>query len=122
ACGVRGAVRRAAGRGRVGVLGLGCLLVAGSTSAQDGSGRFELAGGVRWTGSLSAGKSDAEETTPSGAPSRLFATASEFAPAIGWDARVAAWLTRRVQAGAAFSYGTPSLRTRVTSDVEGAGS
>jgi hypothetical protein len=97
------------------------LFVAASASAQNAY-RFELSGGLNWTGPVSAGKVDANETTPNGGALRLFTTESDFAAAIGFDARVGIRATRKLQAEAQFSYARPMLKTRLTSDLEGASS
>jgi hypothetical protein len=93
---------------------------ASAASAQTGTtGRFEIGGGVRWTGVVALGESAATETRPGGDRFTLFGTNSRVDPAAGVDARAGVRLTRALQIEAAFGYRRPTLTTRITSDVEG---
>jgi hypothetical protein len=96
----------------------GCLVsIAAPAAAQ---GRFELAGGVRWTGTMAFDEVDANENTAGGGTRKLFATATSLRPATGADARMAVRLISGLRAEGAFVFAATDLATRVTGDTEGA--
>jgi len=83
-------------------------------------GRFEFAAGPRWTGGLSLAAGDASETTSTGTAFRLFTTSTTLAGATSLDARFGVRIARRLEAQVSGSFGEPTLRISVSSDVEGA--
>ncbi len=96
-----------------------CGLSASAAHAQtamDG-GRFEIAVGVAWTGSLSLGSVAATETSPS-AGFTLFSTSTELAAAPGVEARVGVRLTPVLEVEGSSSYAQPRLQTAVSGDFE----
>lgn len=97
---------------------------AGSSTAHaqtpgDGGGRFEIVGGVTWTGHVSLGTVAATETAPTGRFT-LFSTSTQLTSAPGVDARFGVRLTPALEVEAATSYARPRLQTAVSGDVEGA--
>ena len=68
---------------------------------------------------MGAGGGDATETSPSGSPYRLFATRSTLGPAVGGEGQIAVRVTRLVDVGFSTSFARSSLKTELTSDVEG---
>src|SRR6266540_6604984 len=90
-----------------------CLLVAAETSAQTPAvaraGRFEIAAGPQWQGTVGMGTADATLTAANGTRFTLFSTSSELARATGVEARVGARLTRRVDLEATLGYAVPAL-------------
>jgi hypothetical protein len=94
------------------------LLTASTARAQSGAqGRFEIAGGVLWTGHASMGAAGATEASPSGRFT-LFSTSTQLAAAAGAEARVGVRLTPVLEIEGASSYARPQLRTTISSDVE----
>jgi hypothetical protein len=95
-----------------------CAIVAAPARAQDAArGRFEIAAGVTWTGSMSLGTPAATETAPSGRFT-LFSTSTGLSSATGVEARVGVRLTPRVLVEASSAYSRPVLRAAVSGDVE----
>jgi opacity protein-like surface antigen len=108
------------------VAGIACAMVCGAVAgastvhAQTASGgRFEIAGGVTWTGHLSLGAAAATETAPGGRFT-LFSTSSELTAAPGVDVRVGVRITPAFEVEASSSYARPRLQTAVSGDAEGA--
>ena len=99
----------------------GGAAVARAQTVPAGSARFELSGGVAWTGTTSLGDRPATLTPLSGDRFRLFTTSNELASAPGIEAGFALAVSPSLDVFAAASYGRPSLRTEVGADVEGAG-
>jgi hypothetical protein len=95
------------------------LAVAAPASAQS---RFEIGGGVTWTGGFDAGGVDARETPnpPTGTPLTLFGTSSRVRSAPGAVARVAFYVTPRLAVEGLAAYSRPTLRTTILNDFEGA--
>ena len=83
------------------------------------AGRFDVAGGFRWTGGMFVGEQDAIETAPNSSSYRLFSTRTTLAPAPGLEGRVAVRVSRLVDAAFSTAFSRSDLRTSVTSDVEG---
>jgi len=97
-----------------------CAIAAAPARAQDAvSGRYEIAAGVTWTGSMSLGAAAAAETAPSGRFT-LFSTSTEVSSAAGVETRVGVRLTPRFAVEASASYSRPVIRTAVSGDVENA--
>jgi hypothetical protein len=84
-----------------------------------GAGKLEVAGGIRWTGSMSAGGTDATETAPNGNRFNLFAAQTTLPPATVFDGALSVRVARSFRVGFAVSYGGVDLRTRIASDAEG---
>lgn len=83
--------------------------------------RFEVSVGGLWLGGTDAGSDDAAlraNQTPA-APFTLFDTNTRIEPASGFDGRIGFWLTRTLAVEGGFLYVRPSVRTRVTGDIEG---
>jgi hypothetical protein len=84
--------------------------------------RFEASIGGLWIGGAGLGSTQADlrsnNLTPT--PFRLFSVETDAAAAPGFDARFGYWLTRTIAIEAGFVGVRPELRTRVTSDAEGA--
>jgi len=83
-------------------------------------GRFELAVGPAWLGSVSYGTSDATETAADGSRFRLFSTSTGLQSTPGIEARFGVRVTRVLQAEAEAAYGRPTLTTKITGDAESA--
>ena len=98
----------------------GILATPVSSGAQALPARFELDGGVRWTGPISVGRVDANETGADGRQYRLFTTTSDVGAAVGAEGRIGVRLTRSLRAEASASYTPAHLTTRIASDVEAA--
>jgi hypothetical protein len=97
------------------------LAAAASASAQDRlPGRFEVGGGVVWTGSASAGSSDAAESTSSGGSSTIFSTSTRLAGVAGIRIHAAVRVARAVDVEALATYSKPTLQTNVSGDIENA--
>jgi hypothetical protein len=97
-----------------------CLVFAGSgvAGAQAGSGNYEVAAGVSWSGAMPFGSADASLTSAAGGPFRLFSTSSELDAGSAFDVRFGRRITRAVQAEASASYSTPTLQTSISADAE----
>ena len=84
--------------------------------------RFEVSIGGLWIGGAGLGSTQADlrgnNLTPT--PFRLFAAETSAESAPGLDGRVGYWLTRSVGLEAGFVHARPELRTRISSDAEGA--
>jgi hypothetical protein len=94
--------------------------IAAPARAQDAvPGRFEIAAGVTWTGSMSLGTPAATETAPSGRFT-LFSTSTQVSSAAGVEARVGVRLTPRFVVEASSSYSRPVLRAAISGDAENA--
>jgi hypothetical protein len=101
---------------------LTCLaLIPAMVGAQPArpDGNVELSGGIRWTGSMNVGGTDATETAPNGNRFSLFAAGTTLPPAAVFDGGVSVRVTRSFRVGLAASFGGVDLRTRIESDVEG---
>jgi hypothetical protein len=97
------------------------LGAAASAFAQDPSpGRFELGGGLVWTGSASAGSSNATESTSSGGSSTIFNTSTRLTGVPGIRIHAGVRVTRALDVEALASYSKPTLETSVSSDIENA--
>jgi hypothetical protein len=81
-------------------------------------GRVEIQAGVSWLGSATAGARSATLTAASGGDLALFETASELGGSVLGGIGLGVRLSRALQAEAALSYGTPSLRSRISADRE----
>jgi hypothetical protein len=92
-------------------------LLPRDTPAQ-GPGRLELAAGGEWTGPLSLGDSPANARRANGGDFLLFDTDTELRAGRTVTGRVGVMLAGPLQLGVAAAYGTASLTTTVTSDVE----
>jgi opacity protein-like surface antigen len=101
------------------MVALAALMPAAAAAQPAGDGSLELAGGIRWTGKMSAGGSSATETAPGGNRFTLFEadTALESGAGLGVDAAVR--ISPSIDVGASMSFTSYNLRTRITSDVEG---
>jgi len=85
--------------------------------------RFEISGGVTWTGGFDAGGLDALETrNPSTGttPLTLFGTSSSVDAAPGVVARAAFFVTPRLAIEGLADFSRPVLRTTIVDDFEGA--
>lgn len=96
-----------------------CLPRAALAQSVAPGGTVQFAAGVRWTGAMSAGRSDANETAPGGSRFALFAAESTLTPAAGLEASLSVHLQPSIEAGVSVSIATSNLRTRISSDVEG---
>ena len=81
-------------------------------------GRFEIAAGAAWIGSLSLGSRDANETTSTLTTARLFGTSTALAGAPAVEGRVGVRLTRSLMVEGEASVARPELRVEITNDVE----
>jgi len=99
------------------VLVLASFAVAPPVFAQS---RFEIGGGVTWTGGFDAGGLDALETRPGAGstPLTLFATDSRVTAAAGVRAHAAWFLTPRLAIEGAGEYSRPALETTISNDFE----
>jgi len=96
------------------------LAVASPAAAQS---RFEISGGVTWTGGFDAGGLDAQETrNPSTGttPLTLFRTSSRVDSAPGASARAAFYVTPRFALEGLAEFSRPTLRTTILDDFESA--
>jgi hypothetical protein len=95
---------------------------AAQTAADRPVRRFEAAAGALWLNGAALGSGDAvlRANQVPGGDFTLFATETRAAAAPGFDARLGYWLTRTVALEAGFAFMQPALRTRITSDAEGA--
>jgi hypothetical protein len=111
----------AAVRSAVPVVVLLIAVAPGRAIAQgpEPSGAVDLAVGLQWTGGTTIGRMDATETSPGGGRYQLFATRSTLAPATGIDGSLGVRLSRAIEVGVASSFARSSLRTQISSDVEG---
>ena len=84
--------------------------------------RFDVSFGGTWIGGAGLGSTNAEiranNVTPT--PFRLFTAETRMAPAPGWGATVAYWLTRTIAVEGGIVRLRPEMRTRITADAEGA--
>ena len=99
-----------------------CAAAGASTAhaqAPGDRGRYEIGGGVTWTGHTSLGTAAATETSPSGRFT-LFSTSTEVMASAGIDVRFGVRVTPAFEIEAATSYTRPRLETAVSGDVEGA--
>jgi hypothetical protein len=95
------------------------LLAEAAADAQPASSRIDVGVGVRWLGDTSFERVTASQTAPANARLTLFDTDTTLDAAATLDARVGVRLSSIFQVEAALSYGHPTLRARITSDVEG---
>lgn len=102
------------------LFGLLSLPAAAQAQAVALPGRFEIAAGLLWAGTTSAGAADATETAPDGSRFGLFSSESSLARAIGLEGRIGVRLTSRLQLEGSASHASPDLRTRISADSEGA--
>ena len=104
-----------------GVLAAACLIHALPAHAQSSDalpGRFEIAAGASWIGSLSLGSRDANETTSTLTTARLFSSSATLAGAPAVDGRVGVRLTRSLMVEGEASFSQPEIRVEITNDVE----
>ena len=98
------------------------VLLAALAQPADAQSRFEIGGGVTWTGGFDAGGLDALETrNPSAdttSPLTLFGTSSRVTGAPGATGRAAFFVSTRVAVEAAIEYSRPSLETTIANDFE----
>jgi hypothetical protein len=85
------------------------------------AGRFEIGAGVEWLGATDFGSADATETTPTGASSPLFSTATTLKSAIGFQAAVGIRITDAFEAQAIGAISEPALSTSISHDIEASG-
>jgi len=104
---------------RAALIALGALVLSIPAAAQP-RGRFVVSGGLEWMGSASFGSANANEVTPSGGSSQLFATSSDLTASAGFGARIGIRLSRLFEVEGVGTYIRPSIDTRVSGDVEGA--
>jgi hypothetical protein len=83
--------------------------------------RFEPAAGAQFVGSSSLGSREANLTTAAGGTLRLFTTSSTLRPAAGFEGRLGIRVSRQLDVEAFGAYAKPALRTRITNDLESAG-
>ena len=97
-------------------------LLLGIASPVEAQSRFEIGGGVTWTGGYDAGGTDAElSRPPSGStPLTLFSTSSRMDGSAGAVARLAFFVRPRLVAEGFAEYSRPTLRTAIANDVENA--
>ena len=97
-----------------------CWMQPGVAQAQDGplAGAFEVSAGASWIGSTAFAARDASLTGSGGEAFRLFSTSTELSGGRGFDLRIGRRVTRIVEAGLWAALSSPTLKTRVTSDVE----
>jgi hypothetical protein len=101
-----------------GAAAIALVLSAAIAQAQTADpARVEIVVGPRWTGGSTL-SSDANETTPTGGPFRLFTASTVLARATSLDARFGYRVNRRLRAVVSGSYGEPTLRISVRNDVE----
>lgn len=86
-----------------------------------GQGRVEVGVGVRWTGDEPFDCVSATETALSNSRYTLFHSDTALQAAFGVDGRIGVRLGQPLQLEGTFSFARPSLSTRITGDVEGAG-
>ena len=104
-----------------GALAAACVIhtvPAHAQSADTLPGRFEIAAGASWVGSLSLGSRDANETTSTLTTARLFSSSATLAGAPAVDGRVGVRLTRSLMVEGEASFSQPEIRVEVTNDVE----
>jgi len=101
-----------------------CTAAVPAAQAQEapaaGPGRIEAALGGLWVGHLGLGSADANETTPSGPPLKLFTTSSDLAAVFGLEARVAVRVLPSLDVEFQGSYGVPQLKVSISGDSEAA--
>lgn len=102
------------------------MLAAAPAAAQTAGDRpvrrFEATAGALWLNGASLGSGEAvlrANQVPAGGFT-LFETNTRAAAAPGFDARLGYWLTRTIALEAGLVFMQPALRTRITSDAEGA--
>jgi len=100
------------------------MISAGAARAQSapaaGWGRIEASFGGMWLGNQPLGRADANETTPSGPPLKIFTSASELARAAGVEGRVALRVMDSLEAEIHGSYSVPQLKVALSGDSEAA--
>jgi hypothetical protein len=105
-------------------IGAALLLVIGAAplGAQDSAtaGALEFAVGPVWMGRATLAGADANETTSSGTPFRLFTTSSTISSMAGLEGRVAYRLMPRLELQGSAGYVAPDLRVAISGDVENA--
>ncbi len=118
--------RGGAARGATACLVWGAILAAAPAAAQSAGDRpvrrFEATAGALWLNGASLGSGEAvlrANRVPSG-DFTLFEADPRAAAAPGVDARLGYWLTRTIALEAGLVFMQPALRTRITSDAEGA--
>ena len=99
-----------------------CAPAAAQTIDDRPTHRFDVSVGALWLGGAALGAEQAElrANRLEPGPFMLFATDTRVEPVAGFDGRVGFWLTRALLVEAGFIYGKPTVRTRVSSDAEGA--
>jgi hypothetical protein len=90
--------------------------------AQDSAsgGALEISVGGVWMGRAKLAGGDANETTSTGNPFRLFTTSSMVSSIAGVEGRVGVRISRRLELQGSGSYVAPDLRVDVSGDVENA--
>jgi hypothetical protein len=111
---------------RWGVVLASCLLATAPALAQGRSAAarpmLEVSGSLAWAGGIDFGTKTADITrnVVPGTPYPIFSTASEIGRVAGFEGRVAVHLTRTIAVEGVFGYAAPTLRTRVSADIENA--
>lgn len=100
------------------LVALAIAVYAQSAEAQPAPGRIELAIGGRWLGGQGFGSTSALLTTPSGGQETLFEIRSEQGQALGLEGRLGVRIAGGLWLTGTGSYGTTTLRARVTDDLE----
>lgn len=95
------------------------LALSGASASAQTVGRLELGGGARWIGPVDFPGVAANETTLGNGTRALFASATTLEGSIGATGSVGVWLARQLQLEFTVGYNPATMRTQITSDVEG---
>jgi hypothetical protein len=83
-------------------------------------GRIEASVGLFWIGHQALGDTDANETTGTGGPLRIFTASSDLASAAAIDGRVGVRVLRSLEAALEASYDKPKVNVALGNDIENA--
>jgi hypothetical protein len=101
------------------VCAIAAVVLSGATAWAQTPGRVEIGGGARWIGPVDFAGVAANETTLGNGTRPLFESATTLDGSIGATGSVGVWLARQFQLEFAVGYNPATMRTQITSDVEG---
>ena len=96
------------------------MLMATVSHAQTPGGRFDVGGGLRFTGSMTLARVNGTETSSGGGARTVFVTETAVQSSAGGLVWFTARLTSLLDAEGVISVSAPALATAIANDVEGA--